>query len=397
MKVLLVHNTYQNAGGEDAVFQAEQTLLEERGHPVVAYQKTNHEIEDYGPLRRASLPLRSAWAWDSRRELASLLARERPDVAHFHNTFPLISPAAYEVCRRAGVPVVQTLHNYRLACPAATLSREGRVCTECPDRSLWRGVRHGCYRGSRLATAVVAGGLAAHRARGTFERDVQVYVALTEFSRATLCGAGLPADRIAVKPNFLAHDPGPRRGDGAYALFLGRLSEEKGVRTLLDAWRRLDGDVPLRIAGDGPLAPEVEAAAAGLPGVECLGWLDREKGLEALRGARFLVVPSVWYEGFPMSVVEAYACGVPVVCSRIGSLAEVVDDLGTGTLVAPGDPDALAGAASHLWSDRQAARRRGAQGRAAFERFYTAERNYELVMGVYERALVAQRDERAQA
>jgi glycosyltransferase involved in cell wall biosynthesis len=394
VRVLLVNHASQEAGGEDGVFQAERTLLLERGHPLAVYQTTNRAIEDHGPVRRASLSLRSAWARDGRRDLAALLARERPDVAHFHDTFPLISPAAYGVCRRAGVPVVQTLHDYRLVCPAVTLSRAGRVCTECPDHSLWRGVRHGCYRGSRLATAVVAGGLAVHRARGSFERGVDVYVAPTEFSRAALCGAGLPADRIAVKPNFLAHDPGLRRGDGAYALFLGRLSQERGVGTLLEAWRRLGGEVPLRIAGEGPLAPEVAAAAAKLPGVECLGGLDREKRLEVLRGARFLVVPSVWYEGFPMSVVEAYACGVPVLASRIGSLAEVVDDLCTGTLVAPGDPDAFARAASHLWGDRQAARRRGAQGRAAFERHYTAERNYELLMAVYERAVIAHREER---
>ena len=386
MNVLLVHNRYRQAGGEDAVFRAERRMLEKRGHEVAVYERSNDEIDGYDGLRRGSLPLRTVWAWDSRRALEALIRRRRPDVAHFHNTFPLISPAAYAVCRARGVPVVQTLHNYRLLCPGGTLTRDGRTCRECVDHSLARSVRHGCYRGSRLGSAVVAASLTAHRRRGTWARDVNVYVALSEDGRARFADLGLPAQRIAVKPNFLASNPGRREGDGDYALFVGRLSEEKGVATLLSAWRARSCPPPLRIAGDGPLRGLVEAAAREIDAVDFLGWLEPSKILDQIRGARFIVVPSEWYETFGMVVIEAFACGVPVLVSRMGSLPELVDDGRTGLVFDPGDPDALADCADRAWRDVQGLRAMGRAARDEFEEHYTAERNHDLLMQIYDRA-----------
>src|SRR5882724_6530140 len=245
-------------GGEDAVVAREHKLLVDMGHRVIPYFRANGDLKGRGISGAVNAGVDSVWSSRSYREVAWLLKSETPDVAHFHNSFPLISPAAYYACAEAGVPVVQTLHNYRLLCPAATFLRDGKVCEACLSRSVpWPGVLHGCYRGSRPATAAVAAMLAVHRAIGTWQERVDVYIALTEFARRKFIEGGLPAERIVVKPNFVASDLGPKQGRGDYALFVGRLSEEKGLGVLLNAWGRLRELIPLRIAGDGPLREEI--------------------------------------------------------------------------------------------------------------------------------------------
>ncbi len=388
-KVLLVHNRYQQRGGEDSVMQAEKALLSAAGHEVAEYSRHNDEIVNYGLWQKATLAPRTVWAWDSYRQLKTLLQTEKPDLAHFHNTFPLISPAAYEACREAGVPVVQTLHNYRLFCPAATFFRDGQVCEECVQHSLWRGIRYGCYRNSRPATATVALMLAVHRRRRTWTRQVDCYVALTEFSRRKFIEAGLPAERIVVKPNFVHPDPRARNDRGEYALFVGRLSPEKGLRTLLHAWQRLRDRVPLRIVGDGPLRSELEAGAScrGLSNISFEGRLPRDRTLKAMKGARFLVFPSEWYECFPVTIVEAFACGVPVVASRLGAMEEIVGDGRTGLHFTPGDSDDLAAKVEWAWTHPERMEEMGREARAEYEAKYTAERNYQMLMDIYKRAM----------
>ncbi len=385
MKVLRVHNHYQQAGGESAVEQAERELLRRAGHEVVVYERHNDEIAALGPLGRAKVAAEAVWSTRTHRELKALLARERPDVAHFTNTFPLISPSAHAACRAAGVPVVQSLHNYRLVCPGANLSRAGRPCEDCLAGSLWSGVRHRCYRGSRAASASVATLLAVHRARGTWQRDVAAFIALCEFSRSRLVAGGLPAERIRVIPNFTEPDPGPRRGSGEYALYAGRLSPEKGVDTLVRAWAALGDEVPLRIAGDGPERAALESAVtqAGLQGVHFLGALPRPRLLEALQRARFLVLPSRVYENFPLVIAEAFACGVPVLASRLGAMAELVEDGRTGRHFTPGDPRSLAEAVRDTWRDPKRSDEWGHNARAAFEARYTAERHLAALIDLY--------------
>jgi glycosyltransferase involved in cell wall biosynthesis len=316
------------------------------------------------------------------RELGSF----RPDIAHFHNTFPLLSPAVYYACQREGVPVVQTLHNYRLLCAAATLFRSGAPCEECPEAGTpWPGVLHGCYRGSRPQTAVVAAMLLLHRTLRTWDRQVDRYIALTEFARRKFVEGGLPESKIIVKPNFVDPAPQPASGRGGYALFVGRLSPEKGVGTLLDAWRRLT-DVPLLVAGDGPLRRDVEAAAAVLGARRLLfvGQQDHRQVLALMRDARFLVFPSAWYESFPLVVVEAFACGLPVVAGRLGAAAEVVGAGRTGLHFDPADARDLAAKAAWLWARPAESRRMGREARAEFERSYAAPRNYRILMGLYQ-------------
>ncbi|GAP62436.1 hypothetical protein ARMA_0859 [Ardenticatena maritima] len=317
-----------------------------------------------------------------------LIRERKPDVAHFHNTFLMISPAAYYACQEEGVPVVQTLHNYRLICPGALLMREGRVCEECVGRTApWPSVMHGCWRGSRLQTSVVAAMLMVHRAMKTWSEQVDIYIALTDFARRKFIEGGLPAEKIVVKPNFVDPDPGVGRHEGNYALFVGRLSPEKGMHTLLRAWRMLK-DVPLKIVGDGPLRAEVEAfiGREGLTEVEVLGRKAREDVFCLMQKARVLVFPSECYENFPVSVAEAFACGLPVIASRLGAIAEIVEDGRTGLLFNPNDPEDLAVTVEWAWTHSEKLAEMGREARRAYEEKYTAERNYALLMDIYAQA-----------
>ncbi len=371
--------------------RAEKELLSGFGHRVVEYARHNDEIKDYGMWKIATLAPRTVWAWDSYKEIRALLERERRDLAHFHNTFPLISPAAYYACRDAGVPVVQTLHNYRLVCPAATFFDGERVCEACVSHSLWRAVAHGCYRRSRAATATVALMLAVHRRLGTWTRLVDCYIAPTEFGRRKFVEAGLPEEKIVVKPNLVHPDPGARNGAGEYALFVGRLSPEKGLRTLLGAWGRLNRRVPLAIVGDGPLRAELaeQAAKRGASTISFHGRLTMDQTLAAMKRARFLVFPSKSYEGMPRTVIEAYACGVPVIASRLGAMEEIVDDGRTGLHFTAGDAEDLAAKVEWAWTHPNEMQEMGRAARAEYEAKYTAERNYQMLMGIYRRVLAA--------
>jgi glycosyltransferase involved in cell wall biosynthesis len=390
MRILVVHNAYQQRGGEDAVLETEAQLLAERGHAVIRYQRDNDELRDRHGLSSLRAGFETVWAGSAFREVKSLIEKEKPDVAHFHNTLPLISPAAYYACAQAGVPVVQTLHNYRLLCPSATLLRDGRVCEACLGRSVpWPGVVHACYRDSRAATAAVAAMLAVHHAMGTWRQKVDIYVALTEFARRKFVEGGLQAERVVVKPNFVASDPGAKGRAGEYALYVGRLSEEKGPQVLLKAWARLGGHAPLRIAGDGRLGEFLgrEIGARGIKGVELLGQVRSEEIAGLLHGARFLVFPSVWYEGFPLTIAEAFACGVPVIASRLGSMAEIVTDGKTGLHFAAGDEADLAAKVEWAWTHAEEMEEMGREARTEYEAKYTAECGLNNLMSIYRQAL----------
>ena len=388
IRVLLIHNYYQQPGGEDAVFAAEAELLRQQGHAVGEYTKTNWSIEG---MSRAAVAARTIWSRQTRQRLLKLLREVRYDVAHFHNIFPLISPSAYSACREAGVPVVQTLHNYRLLCPAATFFRAGRACEECLRKtSPWPGVFHACYHDSYAQSAVVATMLTVHRWLKTWQEQADVYIALTEFSRRKFVEGGLPAEKIVVKPNFLYPDPGTCDGERRYALFVGRFSPEKGVRTLLRAWQGLTG-IPLKIVGDGPLRDEVQAVAqaAKLPGVEVLGRQAHQKVLALMQGARCLVFPSEWYETFGLVAIEAFACGVPVIAARLGVMAESVEEGRTGMLFRPGDPQDLAAKVCWAMDHPDAMARMGENARRVYEEKYTSEKNYTMLMDIYQKVTKA--------
>jgi glycosyltransferase involved in cell wall biosynthesis len=395
MRVLVVHEPYQQRGGEDAVANAEAEQLALHGHTAMRYTRHNNELKGQGPLRILHAGIETVWASRSYRDIDRLIREGKPEVVHFHNTMPLISPSAYYACASQGIPVVQTLHNYRFVCPAATFLRDGKLCEDCLGRPIaWPAMAHGCYRGSRPASAAVTAMLGTHRFFRTWQTKVDAYIALSEFARKKHIAGGLPADRLVVKPNFIHPDPGPRPREegGRYALFVGRLSEEKGLRGLIGAWKRLSRSIPLFFLGDGPMREEIapQMGTPGLTDAALLGNLPRDEVMHWLRGARFLVCPSHWFEGCPLAIVEAFACGVPVIATGHGPTAEMVDHGQTGLHVAPGDEADLAAKVEWAWTHRAEMRVMGEAARREFERKYSAERNYSQLIALY-RGLIEQK------
>jgi glycosyltransferase involved in cell wall biosynthesis len=321
------------------------------------------------------------------------IARFKPDVVHIHNFFPQFSPSVYSACQVAQVPVIQTLHNYRLLCPNALLFRKNRPCEDCIGKLIaWPGITHGCYRKSHLGTAAIAAMLATHKVLNTWNSSVDAYLALSEFAKGKFVAGGLPEDRLFVKPNCLARDPGLRTRSSGFALYVGRLSAEKGIRTLLTAWRLLPNR-QLKIVGDGPLRSNVEDSRNS--NLEFLGSKSSSEVLELMGEAAFLVVPSECYENFPRVIVEAFSRGVPVLASDLGSIREIVRDRHTGVLFQPGDSDDLACQAEWLFGHCADLERMSSAARNEFLAKYTAERNYDLLMEVYAHA--AERSKRRHA
>ncbi len=379
-RVLFVHNRYQQRGGEDEVVDSEIQLLRAHGHDVELYLRDNHEIAEQGTVRTAAASIWSGYTW---RDFQSELDHVQPDLIHIHNTFPLISPSVYWAASKKRIPVVQTLHNFRLFCVQAMFLRDGAVCEDCLGATPWRGVMHGCYRGSRPHSGALALSLTAHRVMGTFRNKVARYIALNEFCRTKFAEGGLPRERIRIKPNFVdvpEFESGRRHG----ALFVGRISPEKGADVLAGAARAMSG-LQLTVIGTGPQQPRL----AALPGVTSLGWQEQGVVREHMRRAAYLVMPSVWYENFPRTLVEAFACGLPVIASRIGALAELVEPGHTGLMFEPGSAKSLQ--RTLTWAERNPERMRemGSNARRVYEREYTGSRNYEHFMSIYAEALGA--------
>jgi len=385
LRILQVHNLYQHAGGEDQVCAAEYELLKGHGHDVTQYFKHNDDIRG---MSSSTAAVRATWNQHTYREVRKLIGETRPDILHAHNTFPLVSPALYYAASAEHVPVVQTLHNFRLICPAATLFRDGRVCEDCVGSVMpVSGVLHRCYRRSALASAAVAIMLASHHVANTWTRKVSTYIALTEFARSKFIEGGLPADRISVKPNCLAEDPGVGDGEGGYALFAGRLIEEKGVHTLLTAWRKYPSLPPLKIVGQGNLTPWIKQEMEKLTAVCFLGQLEHEAVIDLMKRASVLIFPSRYYEGLPMAIIEALGCGTPVIASALGSMNELIVDGENGYKFQAGSADDLAEKVTALLSAPGELARMRRSARKAYEDNYGPERNYDLLMDIYKRTI----------
>lgn len=384
MKILVVHNRYLQQGGEDSAVQSDVQLLRERGHEVITYFRDN---EDLKSLTNLTLAGETIWSARAKADVERLITLENPDIVHAHNTLPLISPSIYYGAKAAGVPVVQTLHNYRLVCPAATFVRDGRICEDCLGKSVpWPSVLHSCYRGSRPASAAVAGMLTFHRAKSTYTKQVDRFIALTSFAKRKFVEGGLPEAKFSVRGNFLAQDPGLGTGSRKYGLYVGRLSEEKGVDVLIDAWRELPHH-ELKIVGDGPLMPNLRQRASDLPNVHFLGQLSRIETIEKIKEAAALILPSICYEGFPMTIVEAFAVGTPVVASDLGSMAEIVEDQQSGLLVKPGDPRAWSTDLAAVLSNPQLLGSLRIGARRSYEKTHSADVAYSKLSNIYDSLL----------
>lgn len=384
MKILTIHNKYKFRGGEDESRESEDRLLVARGHEIRQIIFDNKSIAGVGALNAG---LRASWSFRAYRQVHDELSAWRPDILDVHNFFPLASPAVHYAGRRLGVPVVQTLHNYRLFCPGALLFRKGAPCEDCMHSWFpWRGVVHRCYRGSALQTSAVSLMIGVHRTLRTWERAVSQFIAVSEFEKRKFVEAGFPESKITVKPNFVL-DAGPPGTGGGGFVFVGRLTPDKGVRTLLAAMALTNPSVSLAIAGDGPLESEVRSAAARDPRIRYFGRIPQREVLDLLGKATALIFPSEWYETFGRVAAEAFARGTPVIAARIGAVAEIVDDGRTGFHFQPGDARDLARVIDSAHADPQRLFAMRQEARREFELKYTAERNYELMIAAYERAI----------
>jgi glycosyltransferase involved in cell wall biosynthesis len=388
MKVLMVHNRYQQRGGEDAVVDAEVRLLATNGVEVQRLDVDNDSILGVCAKIRASANLFVGSSATTDR-LSAILANSSPDVVHVHNWFPTLSPSVFRQCRKAGIPVVHTLHNYRLLCVNPNLFRDGRTCEDCIGRTFRvPGVLHKCYRDSYLGSAVATAGMLTQWASGTWHHSVDRFIALSEFSKMKLIQGGLPEEKIVVKPNFVDPDPGPRPGDGGYFLYVGRLSEEKGLRTLLQCWKH-GPDLPLlRIVGAGPLQDEVARAVADHANVEWLGSKSSDEVVELMGRAKATLCPSLCYEGMPRVVIESLAVGTPVVASSIGCYPEMIADGESGALFPTGDLRSLLSCIRNLDAKNGFAEMRP-KARRRFEAEYTGRRNLSIVLNIYGEVILA--------
>jgi glycosyltransferase involved in cell wall biosynthesis len=387
MRILIAHNRYKQIGGEDLVVATESGLLNSHGHTVARLDVDNDHIQ--GALSRITASFGSIYSSDGKQRMREAIERAKPDVVHVHNFFPTLSPSVFAACVEAGVPVVHTLHNFRILCARATLFRDGGVCEECiSNRSFLPGVRHACYRSSHLGSAVAGLGMAVHDRLGTWSDKIAAYISLTSFAADKLGTFRIPREKIFVKPNS-TEDRGLGTGDGNYALFAGRLNQEKGLQTLIDADTAGTLCMDIVILGDGPMREEVQRAAER-PGSRLIykGFMPHDQILDFMRSARVLIMPSIWYEGgLPLVVIEAFSLGLPVIGADLGNVAAIIKPGETGLLYPPADHQALSSALAWFMENLAEVRQMRENAREHYLATHTPEKNYQRLVEIYQMAI----------
>ncbi len=389
MRVLLVHCFYRSSApsGEDSVYRNEKKLLEDNGHQVITYEKFNDELDNNSVLKKILAGTEFVWSQNAFNEITSIIKKNKPDVAHFHNIFPQISTSAYVACKKLGIPVVQTLHNYRYICPAGLLQRNNKPCEKCIKGSLISSLIHKCYRNSLMATLPMASMIAFNRVTGNFRNNVDSYIALTEFAKNRFIEGGLPAEKISIKPNFVSSHEVSQHPNGNYAIFVGRLTQEKGVATLIEACKNTK-HIPVKILGDGELKKQLESICILYDlNVEFLGNQSNSNAINMINNSKFLIIPSECYEGFPVVVAEAYACGKPVLGSKIGSLDEIIIENVTGRKFTYGSANALADGMLKMWDDTSMLQRMSENALATFTDKYSPEVNLKMLLSIYDKVM----------
>jgi len=392
IKVLMVHNYYRSKSpsGENIVFKYEIELLKRHGHKVIIYERNNDEILNSGVLRRSLSTFDMVWSLKTYKELKYLIQKERPDIAHFHNIWYLISPSGYYACKELQVPVVQTIHNFRMLCANGLLFRNGKICEKCVGKYPWRGVIYRCYNQSRLYSSPIVFAEMAHKLMTTWDKYVDCYIALTKFARNILIRHGFQNDKIVIKPNFVFRPFESLNNNKNFVLFFGRLSQEKGIDVLIKAFEylnKINRDVPLRIIGDGPLKREIIYRIKKIGNIELLSQRSHAEILEQIKDALFVIIPSICYEMFPMTVIESYSMGKPVIASRIGSLSELVEDNITGLLFDPNDFISLASKIFFLYDNKELCYKMGSNAKIKYEKEYTPDVNITKLYDIYEKTL----------
>ena len=384
MKILIVHNFYQIAGGEDAVMQNEIELLESNGHNIIKYSINNKSINSF--VKKLMTMLNVPFSLYHYKKLKKTLLIEKPELVHVHNYFPLLSPSVFFACQKVNIPVVHTLHNYRAVCPTALLMHDGEIIEIGLKSNSWWAVSKKVYRNSYIGSFTLATMVELHKLLGTWQTKVDRFIALTQFAKKKYIEAGWPSHKLAVKSNFIS-DPFNNQikidKEGGYALYVGRLSEEKGIDLLLDAWSKCE--LPLKIVGDGPLKKTVEQNQ--IKSGEFLGVKDKVEVLDLIKNAEFVIMPSICYEGFPMVLVEAFACGTPALVARLGSMQEIINPNITGLYFETGNANDLAEKVRWLVDHPEQVRQMGHNARQEYLVKYTPEKNYEMLMDIYNQAI----------
>jgi len=386
MRILILHNRYKLHGGEDVVVQQESRMLRDAGHTVDVMEVFNDDIE--GGLDKIKTAVFATYSPSSRDVVTERIRQIGAEVLHVHNFFPKLTPSVYDGAHAAKCAVVQTLHNYRLVCPGGLLFRDGSVCEECLGKSFAvPAIRHGCYRGSKMGAATIATMTAVHRLRGTWANGVERYIALNHYAKEIFAAnAGIPENRIRVKPNVIP-DSGIGAHTGTYALFVGRLSPEKGIGTLLRAAMSDRFPLKLKIAGTGPMEDEVKAAAASTSRIEFLGAQPRERVVELTGNALVTVVPSEWHEaGGPLVIGEAFSAGVPVVTTRMEPMATVVQEGVNGLLYEAGRPEDMCRALAQIVEQPEMVKKMRIAARVRYEEMYLPENNLAALLSIYQEA-----------
>jgi glycosyltransferase involved in cell wall biosynthesis len=390
MKILFVHNFYQQFGGEDAVANSERRLLEDRGEEVLFWTRHNDEIKDYSPSQKLNFIRETISSSRTTADIKEAVTHFKPDVAFVHNIYPLISPSLYPALNSLGVPVVQVLHDFRPFCSNGWFYIDGKICERCKMGNHLHGIIHRCYKDSYLLSTLYSATLGINRQAGLLDK-IDAYICLTGFFKEKILEVGIPEDKIYLRPNFIDAPPldaGSQEQGGGYALYLGRLSNEKGIRTLIRAFEKLP-EVNLKIVGTGPLEPEVReyARAKGLRNIEFLGFKSGEEKWQLIRKCQFAVVSSEWYENFPIVALEYFAAAKPVIASRIGGLPYVVEEGRTGYLFEPGNADDLVATVKRLRDDPAAGVTMGRLGRQLVETKYGPEASYNTLMQIFHKVL----------
>ncbi len=383
MKILVLHNRYKFEGGEEVVVSSEIDLLRRHNHEVILFELNNADIEKLNLLKKIFLPIELIWSVSSYKKVREILKKEKPDIVHVHNTFFLLSPSVYYACKDENVPIVQTLHNYRFICPLATLYREGKICCDCLYKGLIMSVIYKCGSKSVAWRVAMFLSLSVHSKMNTFKKLINSYIALSEFSKQQFIQVGFDGARIKVKSNFVSPDPGFSKDRGNFALYVGRFSPEKGIDVLLEAWKNIDY-LLLKIIGTGNDFEDCKELAikSGLK-VEFMGQVSNNEVVKQLKKCFVVIVPSKCNENFPIILVEAFACGVPVIASNRGTLSEIIDDGKTGFLFNPDNPKELSDRISFIYKNSDLVKQMGVSARKEFENKYTAENNYQLLIDIY--------------
>lgn len=386
MKILVIHNQYLEKGGEDRVVDAEIKMLKDSGNQVVCYKCSNNDIKSFGFFKKIKFLFKDInWNRKSYEEIKKMAREEKPDLAHIHNIFIYLSPSVYFALKETGIPVVQTLHNYRLICLKGTFYANNRICEDCLSGSCMRAVFKRCWRGSFILSAFLARMLYKNTKSKMFQENVDAFITLSEFSRNKFKQAGFPEEKLFVKSNFVDFRLNEEKKEN-YGLFLGRLVDYKGVDALLKAYAKLDKHY-LKIIGGGPMFDEVRKRIKNSKNIQLLGMLPYGEAMDYLRKAAFVVFPSECYENMPLTIIESLASGTPVIASNLGAMKELVEDNITGLLFKTQDPEDLVKKIRFLTDNNELYEKMKANARKRYEAKFTKQINCDNLMNIYNKAI----------